>query len=294
MAPFDLSGLSALSGALVFGAVGFAFGAVLELAGFGDSRKLAAQFYLRDLTVLKTMFTAIVVAAVLIFLASGVGALDLSRVFVNPTYLWPGIVGGLIMGVGFVVGGFCPGTSLVAAATLKVDGIFFVAGGLTGVWIFGESVSSFEPFWLSSAMGRFTLPDWLGLSVGATVLLVVLMAVLMFWGAEKVEARFAPASVAAGKHPAAAATPARRRGGRPRGRRGDRRRRRPAHARPAVAALAEAPGAGPRPSDLRGPGRGRGAAEGRHRPDRDPRSPVGARLQPLPRGRRAAGRPRGA
>ena len=50
------------------------------------------------------------------------------------------------MGVGFVLGGFCPGTSLVAAATLKVDGMLFVLGGLLGVWLFGESVSRFEPF----------------------------------------------------------------------------------------------------------------------------------------------------
>ena len=201
MAPFDVAHLPGLAYALVFGAIGFGFGAVLEMAGFGDTRKLAAQFYLRDLTVLKTMFTAIAVAAVLIFLAAGIGVLDLSRVYVNPTYLWPGIVGGLIMGVGFVVGGFCPGTSVVAAATLKLDGISFVAGGLTGVWLFGESVSSFEPFWLSSAMGRFTLPDWLGLPVGTTLLLVVLMAVLMFWGAEKIEARFAPAAAVAGAPP---------------------------------------------------------------------------------------------
>ncbi len=121
----------------------------------------------------------------------------MGRVFVNPTYLWPGILGGLIMGVGFVVGGFCPGTSLVAAATLKIDGILFVVGALTGVWLFGESVSSFDTFWLSSYMGRFTLPDWLGLSVGTTVLLVVLMALAMFWAAEKIEARFAPAAAQA-------------------------------------------------------------------------------------------------
>lgn len=191
MAPFALTALGAVPSALLFGAIGFGFGAVLEATGFGDTRKLAAQFYLRDLTVLKTMFTAIVVAAVLLFGASAAGALDLSRVFVNPTYLWPGIVGGLVMGVGFVVGGFCPGTSLVAAATLKVDGILFVAGALTGVWLFGESVSSFETFWLSSHLGRFTLPDWLGLSTGATLLLVVLMALVMFWAAERLEARFA-------------------------------------------------------------------------------------------------------
>lgn len=196
MAPFDLAALGPVSYALVFGAIGFGFGAVLEMTGFGDTRKLAGQFYLRDMTVLKTMFTAIVVAAVLVFLASATGGLDAGRLFVNPTYLWPGIVGGLIMGVGFVIGGFCPGTSLVAAATLKLDGIVFVLGGLVGVWLFGESVSSFESFWLSSHLGRFTLPDWLGLSVGTTLVLVVLMAMAMFWGAEKIEARFAPASVA--------------------------------------------------------------------------------------------------
>jgi rhodanese-related sulfurtransferase len=194
MAPFDLASLAGtFRYAALFGAIGFGFGAILEMAGFGDTRKLAAQFYLRDMTVLKTMFTAIVVAAVLLFGASSMGLLDMGRVWVNPTYLWPGIVGGLIMGVGFVVGGFCPGTSLVAAATLKVDGILFVLGALVGVGLFGESVSSFETFWLSSAMGRFTLPDWLGLPVGTVLLLVVAMALFMFWGAERIERAFAAA-----------------------------------------------------------------------------------------------------
>jgi uncharacterized protein len=194
MAPFEIARLPGTLGyALVFGAIGFAFGAVLEMAGFGDTRKLAAQFYLREMTVLKVMFTAIAVSAVLLFLASSFGLLDLGRVWVNPTYLWPGIVGGLIMGVGFVVGGFCPGTSLVAAATLKVDGISFVLGGLFGAYAFGESVASYESFWLSSSMGRFTLPEWLGLPAGVTVLLVVLLALAAFWGAEAIERRFGPA-----------------------------------------------------------------------------------------------------
>jgi hypothetical protein len=204
MAPFDLSSIAGtVRYASLFGAIGFAFGAVLEMTGFGDTRKLAAQFYLRDMTVLKTMFTAIVVAAVLLLGASSLGALDLSRVWVNPTYLWPGIVGGLIMGVGFVVGGFCPGTSLVAAATLKVDGILFVLGALVGVGIFGESVSSFEPFWLSSYMGRFTLPDWLGLPAGVVLVLVVAMALFMFWGAERIERAFAPRAADGEPAPAA-------------------------------------------------------------------------------------------
>ncbi len=182
MAPYDLAAsLGPVAYALVFGAIGFGFGAVLEMGGFGDTRKLAGQFYFRDMTVLKVMFTAIAVAAVLVALATSFGLLDMGRVYVNPTYLWPGIVGGLVMGVGFVIGGFCPGTSLVAASTLKVDGILFLVGALGGVWLFGETVGSFQPFWLSSYMGRFTLPELFGLPVGVTVLLVVLLALLLFW-----------------------------------------------------------------------------------------------------------------
>jgi rhodanese-related sulfurtransferase len=191
MAPYDLaSSLGPVAYALVFGAIGFGFGAALEMGGFGDTRKLAGQFYFKDMTVLKVMFTGIAVAAVLVALATSFGLLDLSRVFVNPTYLWPGIVGGLIMGVGFVIGGFCPGTSLVAASTLKIDGMVFLLGALLGVWLFGETVGSFQPFWLSSYMGRFTLPDWLGLPVGVTVLLVVVMALALFWAGDLAQQHF--------------------------------------------------------------------------------------------------------
>jgi uncharacterized membrane protein YedE/YeeE/rhodanese-related sulfurtransferase len=189
MAPFQLTS-GTIGYALTFGAIGFGFGAVLEMGGFGDTRKLAGQFYFRDMTVVKVMFTAIAVAAVLVAGASAFGLLDMGRVWVNPTYLWPGIVGGLVMGVGFILGGFCPGTSVVAASTLKIDGMIFLAGALLGVYAFGETVSSFEPFYLSSYMGRFTLDEWLGISTGAAVFLVVAMALAMFWGAEVLERRF--------------------------------------------------------------------------------------------------------
>jgi len=61
--------------------VGLAFGATLEMAGFGNSKKLAAQFYFKDLTVFKVMFTAIVVACVLIFLSSSIGLLDYNLIW---------------------------------------------------------------------------------------------------------------------------------------------------------------------------------------------------------------------
>lgn len=189
--PLNLNAVLGQSGAyLVYMLIGFGFGFVLEIAGFGYSPKLAAQFYFKDLTVLKVMFTAIVVAMVLVFASTAVGLLDFNLIWVPPTYLWPGIIGGLIMGVGFILGGFCPGTSLVAAVTAKLDGIFFVLGGLLGFFIFGETVDYFRTFWYSSYMGRFTIPEWLGLPVGVVVVGVVLMALFMFWGAEQLERIF--------------------------------------------------------------------------------------------------------
>ena len=123
MAPFDLAGMLGETGAyLVYLAIGFCFGFILESSGFGDSRILAAQFYFRRLNVLKVMFTAIVVAMLLVFWSTALGLLDYNEIWVKQTYLWPGIIGGLIMGVGFILGGYCPGTSLGSAATLKIDG----------------------------------------------------------------------------------------------------------------------------------------------------------------------------
>jgi len=179
--------LGPIGAVLVYLAIGFAFGFVLEIAGFGNSRKLAAQFYFKEMTVLKVMFTAIVVAMVLIFGASALGWLDYNLIWVNETYLWPGIVGGLIMGVGFIIGGFCPGTSLVSAATFKIDGLLFALGAVFGIFLFGETVGSFELFWNSSYLGRLTLPQVFSLRPGVVVVLVVLMALFMFWGGEQLE-----------------------------------------------------------------------------------------------------------
>jgi len=193
MATFPLA-LTAILGKplayLIFLLIGFGFGYVLESSGFAHSPKLAAQFYFKDMTVLKVMFMGIVVAMVLIFGSTALGWLDYRLIWVNPTYLWPGIVGGLIMGVGFIVGGFCPGTSLTALATLKLDGVFFVLGAMFGIFAFGETVEYFQVWWNSSYLGRFTLPELFGIETGWVVLGVVLMALFMFWGSEKLEKIF--------------------------------------------------------------------------------------------------------
>ena len=190
MIPFPLHLESLLSKPLVyliFLIIGFLFGYVLEISGFNHSPSLASQFYFKDLRVFKVFFTAIVVGMLLLFASSAIGLLDYNLIWVNPTYLWSGIVGGLIMGVGFILGGFCPGTSLVALATLKIDGMFFVLGGLVGVFIFGETVDLYKYFFNGSYFGRLTLMDVFNLPTGITVILVTLMAVFMLWGGEYLE-----------------------------------------------------------------------------------------------------------
>src|SRR5512147_26758 len=173
---------------VLFGLIGFAFGFTLEMSGFGDSRKLAAQFYFTEMTVLKVMFTAIVTAMVLLFGAVGLGILNFNQVWVNPTYLASGILGGLIMGVGFIIGGFCPTTSLAAASTGKVDGMFFVAGGFFGALLFSETEKYFDNWYTNAGYyGRLTLDQVFHLPVGVVVLLVVLMSLFMFWVAEQLE-----------------------------------------------------------------------------------------------------------
>jgi len=190
MLPLDLHTLlGGLGEGAVLVGIGFAFGYVLESAGFGDSRRLAGQFYFRDLAVLRVMFTAIVTAMLLVFGASALGWLSYADIWVNPTFWWPGIVGGLIMGVGFILGGYCPGTSLVSLATFKLDGLFFVLGGLTGVALFGESADAIAAFADSGSAGRLTLPALLGLDAGWVALAVVLMALGMFRGATWIKDR---------------------------------------------------------------------------------------------------------
>jgi uncharacterized membrane protein YedE/YeeE len=189
-APFYQFGLFGNDTALLFAVViGIGFGFFLEQAGFGSSVKLAQQFYLRDLTVFKVMFTAIVTAMLGLFWLSWLGFVDLSLVRVLPTYLVPQLVGGLVFGVGFVMGGYCPGTCCVAAVTGKMDGWVHLTGMLAGIFLFGEFFPLIGGFYSSTSMGEITLPQIFNLSHGTVVLLIVLAALAGFYGAEKIEGR---------------------------------------------------------------------------------------------------------
>jgi rhodanese-related sulfurtransferase/uncharacterized membrane protein YedE/YeeE len=161
--------------------VGIAFGFILEQAGFSSSRKLVGLFYGYDFTVLRVFFTGGVVAMLGVVALDHWGLLDMSLVYINPTFLWSAIVGGLIMGLGFVIGGFCPGTSVCAAAIGKIDGMIFVVGSFIGVYIFAEGYPLFEGLYKSANWGDVRIFNTVGVSQTLFAFLMTAVAVAAFW-----------------------------------------------------------------------------------------------------------------
>lgn len=185
IAPFFKYGLFGFDVSLIVAfVIGIGFGFALERGGFGNARILAAQFYFTNMRVLKVMFTAILTAMLGVYFLSVLGFVDLSLVYIGDTYLYPQIIGGFILGLGFVVGGYCPGTSVVSMATGRKDGVLFILGVAFGILVFGELYPYLSDFASSSPMGRYTLPDLFGISYGLVVFLVVLMALGAFLAAE--------------------------------------------------------------------------------------------------------------
>ncbi|MBN1184495.1 MAG: YeeE/YedE family protein [Bacteroidales bacterium] len=167
--------------------IGIAFGYVLEQAGFSSTKKLVGLFYGYDFTVLRVFFTAGVTAMIGVMLLSHFGLLDMELVYINPTFLWSALIGGAIMGLGFVIGGFCPGTSICAASIGKLDGLAFVFGSLIGVFIFLEGYPSFEHLYLAENWGPVRMDKYLGVSSELFALLMTLMAAFAFIVTTKIE-----------------------------------------------------------------------------------------------------------
>jgi len=167
--------------------VGVGFGWALERAGFGRADNLAAIFYGRDFRVLRVMFSAIVTAMLGLYFLDLAGVLPIASIGLLDTYLVPQLVGGLLLGAGFIIGGYCPGTSIVATMSGKLDGLLFVGGVLLGCTMFTLSYDSLASFHASTAMGRVLLSDALGLPAAVVVFGVTLMAAAAFVVVKRVE-----------------------------------------------------------------------------------------------------------
>lgn len=169
--------------------IGMAFGFVLEQAGFSSSKKLVGLFYGYDFTVLRVFFTAGVTAMMGVLVLGHFGLLDISLIYINPTFLWSALVGGAIMGLGFVIGGFCPGTSVCAAAIGKVDGMYFIVGSFLGVFLFAEGYPFLETLYKAEAWGNVRIFETMGISQALFAFSLTIIAVGAFWGTTYIEKR---------------------------------------------------------------------------------------------------------
>jgi hypothetical protein len=195
MAPLFKYGLFSTEASLIFAfVIGIGFGFALERAGFGSAKKLVSQFYLNDMAVFKVMFTAIVTAMLGVTYLSWIGFLDLSLVYLVPTYLVPQLAGGFVLGIGFVIGGYCPGTALAATATGRFDGLFYGLGLYAGTLVFAEAYPLVKSFHSSTSLGQVTIPQYFNLPYGLVVFAVVLTAIGGFAGASWVEKKLAAGS----------------------------------------------------------------------------------------------------
>ncbi len=176
-APFEFSDTAALALAVLFG---FFFGLSLERGGLGNPHILTGVFYFRDFTVPKVMFTAILVAAVGLYLLSDIGLLDIARVWIIPTFFWPQLAGGALFGLGYLISGYCPGTGVAGLASGRLDALVMMIGLAAGSLLFAVLFPALESFYLSSNMGSTTLAKLVGLNHWVILAVIAALAGGMF------------------------------------------------------------------------------------------------------------------
>ncbi|HIP47988.1 MAG TPA: sulfurtransferase [Lutibacter sp.] len=160
--------------------IGIGFGFILEAAGFTSTRKLAGVFYGYDATVIKVFFTAALTALVGLFILHFMGWIDITATFFPKTYWIPTLIGGAIMGAGFIIGGFCPGTSVAAAATGKIDAMVFVVGVIIGIFGFIFTFDLWEGIRKAGNMGVVNVTEWLGINEGVFIFIFIVIAAITF------------------------------------------------------------------------------------------------------------------
>ncbi len=169
--------------------LGIAFGFILEASGFSSSRNITGVFYGYNFVVLRVFFTAVIVAMVGLLYFDYFGWIDVSKIFILPTYLTPMIVGGVIMGIGFILGGFCPGTSFTAVAIGKLDGLIFTIGLYLGIYLFSIGFPLFADFYDSGYIGSVTLTDVTGIPAYWFAIAFTVVALTAFWVTMFIEKR---------------------------------------------------------------------------------------------------------
>lgn len=169
---------------LIYGLVtGAIFGFLLQKARVIRYDKQIAALRLMDMTIVKFMFTTVLVAMVGVYLLKD---LELVKLSIKTTILGGNIIGGLIFGIGWALLGYCPGTSLGALGEGRYDSIWGIVGMLTGAALFAELFPLMKRTVLTwGNFGKITIPGILGINHWIVIIVMVILGVLMFRFFEK-------------------------------------------------------------------------------------------------------------
>jgi uncharacterized protein len=164
---------------------GIIFGFLLQKGRVAKYHVIIGQFLVKDWTVVKIMATAVIVGAVGVYALLAAGAVSLH---IQPMLLGGVLIGAVLFGVGMVVLGYCPGTSVAACGEGRRDAMVGVVGMLCGAGIFVALYPMLQPMMKGLGdMGEITVPETLGVSpwliIGA--LIVVGVIALMLTGRGK-------------------------------------------------------------------------------------------------------------
>jgi len=153
--------------------VGIVMGALIQRVGASNPRMILASLRLEDLTIIKFMATTIAVASIATYVLNLGVPMHLD---VKPLYVAGVAVGGLIFGVGFALGGFCPGTCVVGIAEGRKDGWVALAGGVVGTLTFTLVYRLLEPVLIKPmSYGKITWADVFGVP---PVIVAIIMAAI--------------------------------------------------------------------------------------------------------------------
>ncbi|MAF98310.1 MAG: hypothetical protein CMH26_06720 [Micavibrio sp.] len=115
--------------------LGIVFGFALNRAGATNPQNIINMLRLQDLHLMKAILFAIGLSSALLFILLAINYIDPAHISVKTAYIGV-IVGGLLLGIGFAIAGYCPGTGLASIATGRKDALFFTLGGLLGALAF--------------------------------------------------------------------------------------------------------------------------------------------------------------
>jgi uncharacterized membrane protein YedE/YeeE len=158
---------------------GIAFGFLLQKGRVAKFPVIVGQFLFRDWTVIKVMGTAVIVSAIGVYALLDAGAASLH---IKPA-LWGGVaLGGLCFGIGIVILGYCPGTTVAACGEGHRDAMVGLLGMLAGALLFVGLYPQLEPMIQGMGnAGKTTLPQALGGSPWLWILAMTLIGLAVYW-----------------------------------------------------------------------------------------------------------------